>query len=214
MNAAYVMASNVARAFSCDGWPMRIRGVEGGGAAEDLPLHPFQGNSGQLGSTRSVEVLINDRRELELVHSGFNVIHWIRDATPAFLTAQTLQKPAAHDDRHAAVSAHLGAQLPYLLVLCRFVQHMRCMIRDSASVPTETADLERWLGDWLAGYVSAAGSTAAGVDRQRPLVAAQVHLEQRPSQRRCVHAQLCLQPRDQLQDFGAWVEIDFELALA
>jgi type VI secretion system protein ImpC len=212
MNAAYVMAVNVARAFSRDGWSVRIRGVEGGGAADDLPRYAFEATPGQLGSTRSVEVLTDDRREFELAESGFNVlIQSARGATPAFLSAHTLQKPAKHDDQPANVSAHLGVRLPYLLVLCRFAQHMRCMIRDSASVPTETVDLERWLNRWLSGYVATGQPGMAKVDSRRPLLGARVRLEQATGQPRLVNAKLRLQPGYELEGFGAWLEIDFQL---
>src|SRR5690606_41823778 len=41
-NAAYAMAVNVNRSFKEYGWCSRIRGVESGGAVQNLPTHTFQ----------------------------------------------------------------------------------------------------------------------------------------------------------------------------
>ncbi len=40
-NAAYAMATNINRAFKLYGWCTRIRGIESGGAVENLPTHTF-----------------------------------------------------------------------------------------------------------------------------------------------------------------------------
>ena len=37
-NPAYAMAANIVRAFNLYGWCVRIRGIDGGGAVEGLPV--------------------------------------------------------------------------------------------------------------------------------------------------------------------------------
>jgi type VI secretion system protein ImpC len=211
MNAAYVMAANVANAFSRDGWPGRIRGLEGGGAAEGLPAHTFDGPPGRSAAMRSLEVLMDDRRELELNNSGCCVIHSAPGATAAFLTAPTLHKPLTHDDPQATVSARLGAQLSHLLILCRFAQHIRCWIRDDAALPTEMVDLDRRLNRWLSGYVASRQSATERGDHRTPLVGAQIRLEKASGQPRRINAKLHLQPHYQLEKLNAWLEMDFQL---
>jgi type VI secretion system protein ImpC len=41
INSAYAMATNINRSFKLYGWCTSIRGVESGGAVEDLPTHSF-----------------------------------------------------------------------------------------------------------------------------------------------------------------------------
>ncbi len=40
-NAAYAMAANINRSFKEYGWCTRIRGIESGGAVQNLPTHSF-----------------------------------------------------------------------------------------------------------------------------------------------------------------------------
>ncbi|MGV8293981.1 type VI secretion system contractile sheath domain-containing protein, partial [Pseudomonas aeruginosa] len=45
-NAAYAMAANINRSFKEFGWCTAIRGVESGGAVENLPCHTFPSDDG------------------------------------------------------------------------------------------------------------------------------------------------------------------------
>ena len=67
MNAAYVMATNINRAFKEYGWTVRIRGVESGGEVLNLPTHTFPTDDGGVDLKCPTEIAITDRREARIV---------------------------------------------------------------------------------------------------------------------------------------------------
>ena len=70
-NAAYAMATNITRSFKTYGWCSRIRGIESGGAVENLPTHTFPSDDGGVDMKCPTEIAISDRREAELAKNGF-----------------------------------------------------------------------------------------------------------------------------------------------
>lgn len=70
-NAAYAMAANINRSFKEYGWCTSIRGVESGGAVENLPTHTFPSDDGGVDMKCPTEIAISDRREAELAKNGF-----------------------------------------------------------------------------------------------------------------------------------------------
>ena len=92
MNAAYVMATNINRAFKEYGWTVRIRGVELGGEVLNLPTHTFPTDDGGVDLKCPTEIAITDRRERELAKNGFlPLIHRKNTDFAAFIGAQSLQ---------------------------------------------------------------------------------------------------------------------------
>src|SRR5262249_30270353 len=55
-NAAYAMAANIAKTFHETGWCTAIRGVEGGGKVEGLPIDTFPTDDGGVDSKCPTEV--------------------------------------------------------------------------------------------------------------------------------------------------------------
>lgn len=70
-NAAYAMGVNINRSFKHYGWCTLIRGVESGGAVENLPCHTFPTDDGGVDMKCPTEIAISDRREAELAKNGF-----------------------------------------------------------------------------------------------------------------------------------------------
>ncbi|WP_455595854.1 type VI secretion system contractile sheath large subunit, partial [Acinetobacter pecorum] len=71
MNAAYAFGTRLTNAFDMHGWCAAIRGVEGGGVVEGLPVHTFKTNDGDVIFKCPTEIAITDRREKELSDLGF-----------------------------------------------------------------------------------------------------------------------------------------------
>lgn len=69
-NAAYAMAANINRSFKEFGWCTAIRGVESGGAVENLPCHTFPSDDGGVDMKCPTEIAISDRREAELAKTA------------------------------------------------------------------------------------------------------------------------------------------------
>src|SRR3954469_10544435 len=101
-NAAYAMATNINRSFKEYGWCPRRRGVESGGAVENLPSHTFPTDDGGVDMKCPTEIAIPDRREAELSKAGFlAMIHRKNSDFAAFIGSPTLQKPFEEHEPHA-----------------------------------------------------------------------------------------------------------------
>ncbi|PIE83136.1 MAG: type VI secretion system contractile sheath large subunit [Candidatus Contendobacter odensis] len=179
-NSAYAMATNITRAFKLYGWCTRIRGIESGGAVEELPTHTFPTDDGGVDMKCPTEIAISDRREAELAKNGFMpLIHKKNSDFAAFIGAQSLQSPAEYDDPDATANANLSARLPYLFATCRFAHYLKCMVRDKIGSFKERESLERWLQEWIYQYVD--GNPAISSDETKamqPLAAAEVIVEE------------------------------------
>jgi type VI secretion system protein ImpC len=178
-NAAYAMATNITRSFKQFGWCTAIRGVESGGAVEGLPVHTFPSDDGGVDMKCPTEIAISDRREMELANSGLMpLVHRKNTDVAAFVGAQSLQKPTEYTDPDATANARIAARLPYLFASCRFAHYLKCMVRDKVGSSMERADMQRYLSDWIKGYVLANPATAGENSRaQQPLSAAEVKVE-------------------------------------
>jgi len=178
-NSAYAMATNITRSFKMYGWCSRIRGIESGGAVENLPVHTFPTDDGGVDMKCPTEIAISDRREAELAKAGLMpLIHKKNSDFAAFIGAQSLHKPAEYDDPDATANANLGARLPYLFATCRFAHYLKCIVRDKVGSFKERADMQRWLNDWIMNYVDGDPSISSEETKaKRPLAAAEVVIE-------------------------------------
>ena len=179
-NAAYAMATNINRSFKEYGWCSRIRGIESGGAVENLPTHTFPSDDGGVDMKCPTEISISDRREAELSKNGFlAMIHRKNSDFAAFIGGQSLQKPAEYDDPDATSNAALAARLPYLFATCRFAHYLKCMVRDKVGSFKGREAMETWLNDWINNYVDGDPINSSETTKaERPLAAAEVIVEE------------------------------------
>jgi type VI secretion system protein ImpC len=200
-NAAYAMAVNINRAFKMYGWCTRIRGIETGGAVEGLPCHTFPTDDGGVDMKCPTEIAISDRREAELANNGFMpLIHRKNSDFAAFIGAQSLQKPAVYDDPDATANANLAARLPYLFATCRFAHYLKCMVRDKIGSSMTQAQLQSWLNEWIKKYIEPSPDMATEEAKaMRPLSAAEVVVEEDPSNPGYYTSKIYLKPHYQLE---------------
>ena len=200
-NSAYAMATNVTRSFKLYGWCSRIRGVESGGAVEELPAHTFPTDDGGVDMKCPTEIAIADRREAELAKNGFMpLIHRKNSDMAAFIGAQSLHKPAEYDDPDATANANLGARLPYLFATCRFAHYLKCIVRDKIGSFKEEHDMQNWLQNWINNYVDGdPASSSEEVKARRPLAAAEVVVESDESNPGYYRSKFYLRPHYQLE---------------
>jgi type VI secretion system protein ImpC len=200
-NSAYAMAVNINRSFKYYGWCSSIRGVESGGAVEGLPVHTFPSDDGGVDMKCPTEIAISDRREAELANCGLMpLIHRKNTDTAAFIGAQSLQKPNEYNDPDATANARLAARLPYLFASCRFAHYLKCMVRDKIGSFKERADMERYLSDWIKGYVIANPENAGEKSRaMKPLAGAEVKVEEVEGNPGYYSARFYLRPHYQLE---------------
>ena len=99
-NSCYLLAQRITDAFAKYGWSAAIRGVEGGGMIEGLPVHTFNTGEGDLVMKCPTEVSITDRREKELSDLGFiSLVHCKNTSYAAFFGAQSAQRARKMRDR-------------------------------------------------------------------------------------------------------------------
>jgi len=200
-NSAYAMARNINLAFKLYGWCTRIRGVESGGAVEDLPCHTFPTDDGGVDMKCPTEIAITDRREAELAKNGFMpLLHRKNSDFAAFIGAQSLQKPIEYEDPDATANANLSARLPYLFAVCRFAHYLKAMVRDKIGSFKEREDMERWLNRWIQNYVDGdPAHSSESTKAERPLAAAEVLVQEVEGNPGYYNAQFFLRPHYQLE---------------
>ncbi len=200
-NAAYAMAVNINRSFKLYGWCSRIRGIESGGAVENLPVHSFPTDDGGVDMQCPTEIAITDRREAELAKNGFMpLIHKKNTDFAAFIGAQSLQQPAEYQDPDATANANLAARLPYLFATCRFAHYLKCMVRDKVGSFKEKDEMQRWLNNWIMQYVDGNPATSSETTKaMKPLAAAEVVVEEVEGNPGYYRSQFFLRPHYQLE---------------
>ena len=200
-NAAYAMAVNVNRSFKQYGWCSRIRGIESGGAVENLPTHSFPSDDGGVDIKCPTEIAISDRREAELSKNGFlAMIHRKNSDFAAFISGQSLQKPHEYDDPDATANAALAARLPYLFACNRFAHYLKCIVRDKIGSFRSRESMENWLNEWILNYVDGdPQNSSEEVKARRPLAAATVEVEEVEGQPGYYQSRFFLKPHYQLE---------------
>src|ERR1700749_187909 len=176
MNAAYVMGTNINRAYKEYGWTVRIRGVESGGEVLNLPLHTFPTDDGGVDMKCPTEISITDRREGELSKAGLiSIVHRKNTDKAAFIGAQSVYRPKKYDKVEATAADNLSARIPYMFAVSRFAHYLKCMVRDKIGSTKEKEQLEKWLNEWITLYVDGDPKNSSEEVKGRiPLAAAQV----------------------------------------
>lgn len=200
-NAAYAMATNINRSFKEYGWCSRIRGIESGGAVENLPTHTFPTDDGGVDMKCPTEVAIGDRREAELAKAGFMpLVHRKNSDFAAFIGAQSLQKPAEYDDPDATANANLAARLHYQFATCRFAHYLKCIVRDKVGTFKERDDMQRFLQDWILKYVDGdPAHSPESTKARKPLAAAEVYVDEVEGNPGWYTSRFLLRPHYQLE---------------
>ena len=179
-NAAYAMAVNINRSFKYYGWCTRIRGVESGGAVENLPVHTFPSDDGGVDMKCPTEIAITDRRSSELDKMGLMpLVHRKNSDIAAFIGAQSVAKPEEYDDPSATANSNLSARLPYMFACCRFAHYLKCIVRDKIGSFSTREQMESWLSNWVMNYVDGDPKNSSEETKARkPLAAAEVVVEE------------------------------------
>jgi type VI secretion system protein ImpC len=201
MNAAYVMGARMTDAFARTGFCVAIRGAEGGGKVENLPMHVFRSDDGDLDSQCPAEIGITDRREFELSNLGFlPVCHYKNTDYAVFFGSQTVQKPKKYDRPEATANAAISARLPYIMATGRFAHYLKVMARDKIGSLMEASDCEIWLNRWIGNYVNGNEKSGAESKLLKPLREARVEVREIPGKPGSYNAVAHLRPWLQLEE--------------
>ncbi|HVS36943.1 MAG TPA: type VI secretion system contractile sheath large subunit [Gemmataceae bacterium] len=213
MGAAWAYSANIADAFSKFGWMARTRGVEGGGKVEDLPVHTFSTDDGDVAAKCPCEIGISDRREFELSNLGFlPLIHSKNNDFAVFMGAQSCQKPKTYFEEDANANAQLSAKFNYILCVSRFAHYLKVMARDKIGSFMELNECERWLNRWINYYVvSNPEDVSDEMKAKQPLQSAKVEVRAVKGKPGWYEAVAWLRPHFQLETLTASMRLVAEV---
>ena len=202
-NSAWALGTRVTQAFAEHGWCATIRGVEGGGLVEGLPVHNFRTDAGEIAMKCPTETPVTDRREKELADLGFApLVHCKGTPNAAFFSVQSAQKPKVYDDPAATANARLSAQLPYIFATSRFAHYLKAIMRDKIGSYTSRGEVEAFLNRWIMNYVVGNADAPQSVKAKRPLSDASVEVTEVPGKPGVYRAVAFLKPHFQLDELS------------
>ena len=179
-NSAFTFASNITKSFASYRWSSNIIGPQGGGAVEDLPVYNYE-SMGELQTKIPTEILISERRELELADEGFIALTMRKGSdNAAFFSANSVQKPKVFADtpegKQAELNYKLGTQLPYTFIVSRLAHYIKVIQRENIGTWKSRGELEDELNNWIRQYVSDQENPSEGVRSRRPLHKASIEV--------------------------------------
>ena len=214
-NAAWALGSRITQAFASYGWCATIRGVESGGLVENLPVHNFKTDSGDVAMKCPTETPISDRREKELADLGFvPLVHRKGSDNAAFFSVQSAQKPKVYDSDAATANARISAQLPYIFAVSRFAHYLKAIMRDKIGGFASKDEIQRFLNDWINNYVVVNDDVGFEMKAKNPLKEARVEVVEIPGKPGAYRAVAFLRPHFQLDELSMSMRLVADLPAA
>lgn len=211
-NAAYSFAGRLTDAFSKHHWCVAIRGPEGGGLVEGLPVHTFKTREGDVGAKCPTEVLIPDTREKELSDMGFiPLIHCKNTDYAAFFGANSVQRPKKYQDDAATANADLSRKIQYLMATSRIAHYLKAICRDKVGSFASRGQVETFLNKWITQYVLDQDNASQEMKAKYPLRAAQVQVTEDPAAPGHYKAVAHLKPHFQLEELNVSLRLVADL---
>ncbi|MEQ8768302.1 MAG: type VI secretion system contractile sheath large subunit [Planctomycetota bacterium] len=212
VNAAYSFANRITDAFAKYHWCVAIRGPEGGGLVEGLPIHTFKTREGDVGSKCPTEVLIPDTREKELSDLGFiPLLNCKNTDYAAFFGANSAQRPKKYDTAEATANAKLSSQLQYLMCTSRIAHYLKAICRDKIGSFMSRQNCQDFLNRWVNNYVLAQDDAPQEAKAKKPLREAQVTVQEDPSSPGSYKAVAHLRPHFQLEELDVSLRLVTDL---
>jgi len=200
-NAAWALGTRLTEAFAKYHWCAAIRGVEGGGLVEGLPVHTFKTDEGDVALKCPTEIAITDRREKELADLGFvPLVHCKGTDYAAFFSTQTGNKPKVYDSDSANANARLSSQLQYILAVSRFAHYLKSMMRDKIGSFMTRKNAEDFLNRWISNYVLLDDNASQEMKAKYPLREARIDVSEVPGKPGVYRAVSFLKPHFQLDE--------------
>lgn len=200
-NAAYALATRLTDAFAKYHWTAAIRGVEGGGLVQGLPVHTFKTDEGDVALKCPTEIAITDRREKELADLGFvPLVHCKGTDYAAFFSTQTANKAKTYDTDAANANARLSSQLQYILAVSRFAHYLKSIMRDKVGSFMTRKNAEDYLNRWISNYVLLDDDAGQEMKAKYPLREARIDVAEIPGKPGAYRAVAFLKPHYQLDE--------------
>jgi type VI secretion system protein ImpC len=211
-NAAYALATRMTDAFAKYSWCSAIRGVEGGGLVEGLPVHNFKTDEGDVALKCPTEIAITDRREKELADLGFvPLVHCKGTDYAAFFSVQTCNKAKEYHSNEATANARLSSQLQYLMATSRFSHYLKSMMRDKVGSFMSREEADKFLNSWISNYVLMSDSASQESKARMPLREARIDVTEIPGKPGAYRAVAYLKPHYQLDEMAVSMRLVADL---
>lgn len=211
-NAAYALGVRITNAFSKYKWCASIRGVEGGGLVENLPVHNFITNEGDNELKCPTEIPITDRREKELNDLGFiSLVHCKGTDQAAFFGGQTTNKPKIYTTDEANENAQISSMLPYILASSRFAHYLKVIMRDKVGSFSTRDQIAEYLNNWLSNYILLADDAGPELKAEYPLREGRVDVSEIEGRIGAYRAVVFLRPHFQLEELTTSIRLVAEL---
>lgn len=211
-NAAYALATRMTDAFAKFSWCAAIRGVEGGGLVEGLPVHTFKTDEGDVALKCPTEIAITDRREKELADLGFiPLVHCKGTDYAAFFSTQSTNKPKVYNTDEATANARLSSQLQYIMATSRFAHYLKSMMRDKIGSFMSRSQAQKFLNTWIVQYVLLDDEASQSAKAKRPLREARVDVSEIPGKPGAYRAVAFLKPHFQLDELSVSLRLVADL---
>lgn len=211
-SASFALGQRITNAFSLHKWCAAIRGAEGGGMVEGLPLHKFRTDEGDIATKCPTEVSITDRREKELADLGFIPLVFCKNTNYAtFFGAPTTNKPKTFDSDAANANARISAQLPYILAASRFAHYLKVIVRDKIGSFATRDDVASFLNRWIMQYVLGRDDAGQDLKAKFPLRDARVDVYDVPGKPGAYRAVVYVRPHFQLDELSASIRLVADL---
>jgi type VI secretion system protein ImpC len=211
-NPAYALGARITDAFAKYRWCAAIRGAEGGGMVEDLPIYTFKTENGDITFKCPTEVSITDRREKELNDLGFlSLCHCKGTDYATFFGGQTTNKPKKYNLSSATRNAGISSMLPYILASSRFAHYIKVMMRDKIGSFMTRDNVASYLNQWISQYVLLTDDAPQAVKATFPLREARVDVTEFADKVGAYKAIVFLKPHFQLDELTVSLRLVAEL---
>jgi type VI secretion system protein ImpC len=211
-NAAWALGTRLTEAFAKYHWCAAIRGVEGGGLVQGLPVHTFKTDEGDVALKCPTEIAITDRREKELADLGFvPLVHCKGTDYAAFFSTQSCCKAKTYDTDAANANARLSSQIQYILAVSRFAHYLKSMMRDKIGSFMTRKNAEDFLNRWINNYVLLDDNASQEMKAKFPLREARIDVSEVPGKPGVYRAVSFLKPHFQLDELTVSLRLVAEL---
>lgn len=209
---AYALGLRITNAFALYRWCAAIRGVEGGGKVENLPVHLFRTPYGDQVMKCPTEVEITDRREKELSDLGFvSLVHRKGNPYSVFIGGQTTNRPKEYVDNQANANSRISAVLPYMLAASRFAHYLKVIVRDKVGSFQTADEIAKFLNNWISQYVLLKDDADQELKAEYPLREARIDVSEVPGKPGVFTAIAFLRPHFQLEELTASIRLVADL---
>jgi type VI secretion system protein ImpC len=153
-NAAYAMGACMIESFFNTGWGSNITGIESGGMIEDLPVHNYLSDRGDVKTMCPTEFSLAGVESKTMSNVGLLPLLWEESSPRAFFQGtETVHKPKFYsksEKGNAATSnARLSSRLPYIMAVSRVVHWMQPRLMHMIGKRMDAAEIEKSLNEWL-----------------------------------------------------------------